>query len=133
MSYDPFKPYQLVCGFPGVPAANAGGLFTFKEPLPNGVKFLKFPGNFTGSAGRHCLTLPTATATFTIYKIPARSTTPTAFGTVTISTAGVFTFATAGGLPETFAAGDSLTTVAPGTPDATLADVEWELVATGTR
>jgi hypothetical protein len=118
-------PILVVFGFPGMPAADDIAMVTCPGAgsLPNGITF---PANFTGSAGR-CLTLPTATATFTLYKIPAGSITATAVGTVTISTAGTFTFSTAGGLGFSLAAGDSLTAGAPGTPDATLADVGWTL------
>jgi hypothetical protein len=127
-------PYHLVCEFPSAagftPPIEDGALVLWTCPgtgsLPNGVTI---PGNFSGSLGR-ALTLPTATATFTVNKIPAGSTTPTAFGTVVISTAGAFTFATTSGLPETFAAGDGLTMVAPATADTTLANVEITLAGT---
>ena len=118
-----FKPYHLVCGFPNTPAASVVVMWTCPGDLPAGVTF---PGNFSNSSGR-CLTLPTSSAVFTINKIPSGSTTPTAFGTVTISMLGVFTFATTGGSPESFAVGDSLTAVAPSSPDATLANVEFTL------
>jgi hypothetical protein len=84
-----------------------------------------FPANFAtpdskGSVGVN----PTATATYTVYKNGAT------VGTVTISTAGVCTFATTGGVSFTLNAGDRLTIVAPGSQDATLADVGITLVGT---
>lgn len=88
-----------------------------------------FPGNFSspnsyGSVG----TNPTATANYTVNKTSGGTT--TGVGTIAVSTAGAFTFATTSGASFSLAAGDRLTIVAPGTPDATLADVSFTLVAT---
>lgn len=86
-----------------------------------------FPANFStpnsyGSVGAN----PTATATYTVYKNGST------VGTVQISTSGVFTFATSGGTSFTLSPGDRLTVVAPGSQDATLADVGITLVGTRT-
>jgi hypothetical protein len=75
------------------------------------------PGNAVGSVGK-CGTNPTALATYSIKKNGS------AVGTVTISTSGTFTFATTGGTSVSFTAGDTLTLVAPTSPDATLSDVQ---------
>lgn len=84
-----------------------------------------FPANFTGpqsygSAGVN----PTATAIYSIFKNASN------VGTVSISTSGVFTFATTGGIGFSLNAGDRLTMVAPGSQDATLSDVGITLVGT---
>lgn len=86
---------------------------------------LTLPGNFAspnayGSVG----TNPTATATYTVKKNGS------SIGTITISTAGVFTFATTSGAPITLAAGDRFTVTAPSSVDPTLADVSFTLVGT---
>jgi hypothetical protein len=82
-----------------------------------------FPANFAspnsyGSVGVN----PTATATYSVYKNGVL------VGTITISTAGHFTFATVGGASFTLNAGDRLTAVAPGSQDSTLSDVGFTLV-----
>jgi hypothetical protein len=81
-----------------------------------------FPVNFAspnsyGSVGVN----PTATATYTVYKNGS------SVGTIAISTGAAFTFTTAG---FSLAAGDRLTIVAPGSQDATLADVGITLAGT---
>jgi hypothetical protein len=85
-----------------------------------------FPANFSspnsyGSAGVN----PTATAVYSIYKNGS-----TVVGTVSVATSGVFTFVTTGGATFTLNAGDRLTMVAPGSQDATMADVGITLVGT---
>jgi hypothetical protein len=87
---------------------------------------MTFPANFAspnsyGSVG----TLPSATATFSIYKNGSL------VGNVAVSTAGVFTFTTTSG-SFSLNAGDRLTVVAPGSQDATMADVGITLVGTRT-
>lgn len=82
-----------------------------------------FPANFAspdskGSVG----TNPTATASYTVKK------NGTTVGTISISTGGVFTFATSGGTSFSLNAGDRLTITAPSSQDATLADVGITLV-----
>jgi hypothetical protein len=115
------RPDRVVSAVPGKPAAGQiACIYTVSWPLT-------FPANFAspnayGSLG----TNPTATATYTVYKNGVN------VGTVTISTAGVFTFATAGGTTVSFNAGERLTVVAQGAQDATLADVGFTLVGTRT-
>jgi len=82
-----------------------------------------YPANFAGSVGS-CGTMPVSTATYSIYK------NATLVGNVSISTAGVFSFSTIGGLSVTLNVGDRLTLVAPGTQDAQLADVSITFVGT---
>jgi hypothetical protein len=77
-----------------------------------------FPVGLTGSKF-FIGTNPTATMTFALNKIVAG--TPTAIGTIAFSTSGVPTPTFAS--PVTLAAGDVLQIVAPGSPDATGADV----------
>lgn len=78
-----------------------------------------FPPNFAApNSFGHCDVNPTSSATFTIYKNGTIN-----VGTFTINTSGAFTFATAGGAAISLNAGDWLTIIAPGTPDATLAGV----------
>jgi hypothetical protein len=84
-----------------------------------------FPANFTGPQSYGSVgTNPTATAVYSIFK------NATNVGTVSVSTSGVFTFATTGGVGFSLNAGDRLTMVAPGSQDATLSDVGITLVGT---
>jgi hypothetical protein len=84
-----------------------------------------FPANFaTPNSYGSCGVNPTSSAIYSVYK------NTTAVGTVTISTSGVFTFATTSGAAFTLNAGDRLTMVAPGSQDTTLADVGITLVGT---
>lgn len=84
-----------------------------KVVLPRAVSL---PANFTGARG-HVDTNPTASFVITVTH------NGTAIGTVTISTAGAFTFATSGGAAVSLAAGDIIRFVAPATPDATIAGI----------
>ena len=79
---------------------------------------LTIPAGFTGTVG-YVGTNPTSTATFTLSKVNGGS--ATTIGTVAISTSGVLTLTAAS--PYTSAAGDTLRLAAPGSQDATLADV----------
>lgn len=96
-----------------IPAAQLVGLYTFVNSMTLGA-------NFAGAVGK-CGTNPAATATFNVYK------NGTAIGTVAISTAGAFTFATSGGAAFSFSPGDEITVVAPAIADATLANVAISL------
>lgn len=71
------------------------------------------PANFAGSVGT-VMTNPTATYTMTVKKNGST------VGTIAISTGGVFTFATSGGVAVSFVSGDRLTIEGPVTADATL-------------
>lgn len=133
----PIQPYHIVSFLPGRPDAGSPSghtgqvlQWTCPSDLPYGVAF---PANFSNSQG-FCQIAPTATATYTIYKVTAGSspgTTGTQIGTIQIATSGVFTFASTSGSAYSFAAGDSMTCWAPSTQDATLAGVGFTL--TGTR
>jgi hypothetical protein len=103
--------YQLGSFLAGLPAAaQIVGAWAF-------LYAWTLPANGAGSTGK-CGTNPTASATYSIKKNGS------AVGTVAISTGGAFTFATTGGVAVNFAAGDTLTLVAPASPDATLSDVQ---------
>jgi hypothetical protein len=117
----------LAIGKKEIPSAIAGAppasmnvmIYTATSPLT-------FPGNFAttpgpcGSVG----TNPTATATYTVKKNGS------SVGTITISTSGVFTFATTSGTAINLVANDRFTVTAPSTVDTTLADVGFTLVGT---
>jgi hypothetical protein len=87
-----------------------------------------YGANFAGSVGGILAVAgganPTATQTFNVYK------NTTLIGTIVISTSGVFTFATVGGVPVTFNVNDILTVVCPGASDATLAGFTFTLYGT---
>lgn len=84
-----------------------------------------FPANLTGALG-HVGTNPTATTTLDIAFYHSGS--PTVTGTISISTGGVFTFATTGAF--TSAAGDYLQITNQATADATCADISATLLGT---
>ena len=71
---------------------------------------------FAGSAG-HVGTNPTATFAIDVQAAGV------SIGTITISTAGAFTFATTGGAVQTIAAGALVTFIAPAAADATIVDI----------
>ena len=81
-----------------------------------------FPANFAGAQG-YILTNPTAS--FVINVDVAGST----VGTITISTGGVFTFATTGSVAQQVATGNRVEIVAPAVTDATAADFAATLIA----
>jgi hypothetical protein len=85
----------------------------------------QFAANFASSVGS-VGTNPTATAVYTVLKNGA------SIGTISISTSGVFTFATSGGAAQSFSAGDRLTITAPSPVDTTLSDVSITLQAART-
>lgn len=80
--------------------ANFGGAYGFVDPV-NGAN-------------------PTATATITLKKYSSGGL--TTLGTMTVSTSGVFTFATTGGSAQSLAAGDLFLAIAPNPQDSTLAN-----------
>ncbi len=98
----------------------AGGEKVIAKLRVAGRFLADFPGAM-GSVGGN----PTATAVYTV------EVGVTTVGTVTISTGGVFSFATTGGVDQDFAAGDVLTIRAPAVADATLADITFVLFAEG--
>lgn len=106
--------------YPGIPTASVKVLYV---PITEAITF---PANFAGS----------------YFKASANATGSTAFdvqkngssiGTVTIGAGSTTaTFVTSGGASQSFAAGDLLAIIAPGTADATLADPSFALRATRT-
>jgi hypothetical protein len=107
----------VVYAHPGIPAATTILLMVFPRAV-------NFPANFAGSYGK-CLTNPSATKTYTVYK-----NTSTEVGTVQISTSGTFTFATTSGAAKSFAVSDYLTIATPSPIDSTLADVAMTFAGT---
>lgn len=108
-------PYDVGVFIPGTPSASQVCL------RYTAVRAFRFADNFA-SSDANVRTNPTATTTFDIKK------NGTTIGTVAFSTAGAPTFTTSGTGYETFAAGDILEIVAPGTPDATIADISITLL-----
>lgn len=82
------------------------------------VRTVTFVADLVGSRGK-VLNNPTSTTTYTLLKNGV------SFGTIAISSSGVFTFSTSG-LPVTFSAGDFMTIQTP-TANPTLTDFEATL------
>lgn len=95
-----------------VGASQLLGIYTFTNAIT-------FQANWAGAAA-HCGANPSATWTATVYKNGS------SVGTVSISTSGVFTFASTGGAPVSFAAGDVMTVIAPGF-DPSLQNIAFSL------
>lgn len=89
------------------------------------VRSITFPANFAGSRGRVEGNNPAATYTVALTRNGFSC------GTVTISTAGAFTFASASGLPVTCVAGDRIVARGAATPDVSLSD--WSFCLKGDR
>ena len=104
--------FQFLGGTPPL-ASEIMGLEVFS-------KRVVFAANFAGAYGT-CLVNPTATFTITIAK------NGTAVGTITVSTAGVWAFATSTNAPVTFNPGDVMSFPAQLGPDATFANGAWTL------
>lgn len=110
------QPYDVTFAYAGAPPnATVLQLICFRLPVT-------MAGNFAGSVG-HCGGNPTSTAVYTVYKNGS------VIGSVTISTGGVFTFATTGGASVSFAAGNTLSVLTPAT-DATLSSVTMTFAGT---
>jgi len=115
------KNYSVGFGFTTTPTASEILLLhTFSETIT-------FPDEFLGSVGR-IRTNPTASFVLTVQKNVAGSGITTV-GTITVSTAGVFTFTTTG-TTVVFAPTDELAVIAPVTPDTTAANVSINLLGT---
>jgi hypothetical protein len=83
---------------------------------------MRFDANFAGSKGSVGVN-PASTAVYTIYKNGVQC------GTISISTSGVFTFASSSGNAVALNAQDRLTVIAPNPQDGALSDVGFTLVA----
>jgi hypothetical protein len=99
---------------------------TSSEPLvlycvPNA---LKFPADFAGSTGAIAAsgTNPAASFVMPVFK------NATQIGTITISTSGVFSFATTGGLEQLVAANDVIRILGPAIPDTTITNITATLI-----
>lgn len=114
-SYDwPFR-------FAGLPTANA-----VLDAFVAGRE-ITFPADFAGSSG-YIGTNPTSTLTLTIKSGGTWANDGTTVGTISISTSGVFTFATDGGTAKVISAGTLLKVIGPGSVDATAKDVAFTLL-----
>ncbi|HMU15805.1 MAG TPA: hypothetical protein PKC95_00040 [Thauera aminoaromatica] len=109
-------PYDVGASYPGAPTAS---VVLMRYPFPRQVIFPSGLTNSRGVAG----TAATAQTDFDIKKNGS------SVGTMRFAAAGTTaTFIMAS--QTTFAAGDVLTVVAPGSPDATLADIGFGLAGT---
>jgi hypothetical protein len=84
------------------------------------ISAFTIPANMAGSQAS-VGTNPAATYVLTCLKNGV------SFGTITIGTSGIASFATSGGAAVTFAAGDLLTVQAPSTVDASVARVRFTI------
>jgi hypothetical protein len=108
-------PFDVSAFLAGVPGSSA---ILTRIPVARAVRF---PDNFSGSSGSAAVAATASTA-FDIQKNGS------SIGTMTFAIgATTATFTTAGAGEETFAAGNTISVVAPGTPDATLAGVGFTL------
>lgn len=115
----PAQPFDVHAFYPGIPAASAK---VTRIPIARAVTF---PTNFAGSY----FTASVGAAGTTVFDVQKNG---ASIGSISIAAGGMTaTFTTAGGTAKSFAAGDVLMILAPGTPDATLADIG--LVLAGTR
>lgn len=124
--------YAFIVGGAGTTGPYDLGFFLSGLPGDNiicmewkAIRAFTIPGNCAGSAGK-VGTNPTATAVFAILKNGG------SVGTISISTGGVFTFATTAGAAQSFAVGDVLSVTTPTPQDATLADVGVAFLGTRT-
>lgn len=129
-------------GAPGAPGADgADGTTSYDWPfryagLPpaNAVldafvagREITFPADFAGSSG-YIGANPTATLTLTIKSGGTWANDGTTVGTISISTGGAFTFATAGGTAKVISAGTLLKVIGPSSLDATGANIAATLL-----
>jgi hypothetical protein len=103
------SPYDLVMSFGAVPTSSQ-----VIETIAI-VRDLAFPADLAGSVGT-IGTNPTASFVLSLQDDGVE------FATVTVDTAGVFTFATSGNAVQSVAAGSILTAVAPATVDVSAAN-----------
>lgn len=112
------QPFDVMAFYPGIPTASAK---VMRIPIGRAVTF---PANFAGSYFKASANA-TATTVFDVQKNGS------SIGSVSIAAGGTTaTFTTSGGAAQSFAAGDLLAVIAPGTADATLADPGFCFVGT---
>ena len=112
------QPFDVLAFYPGIPTASAK---VCRVPIARAVTF---PANFAGS---YFTASANATGT-TVFDVQKNG---SSIGSVSIAAGGTTaTFTTTSGTSKSFAAGDVLALIAPGTPDATLADVGFALAGT---
>jgi hypothetical protein len=112
------QPFDVHAFYPGVPTASAKVL---RIPVARAVAF---PANFSGSYAK-AGTAATASTAFDVQKNGST------IGTITFAAAGTTaTMTTAGGAAQSLAAGDVLSIIAPGSADATIADIGFVLAGT---
>lgn len=111
------NPFDVQAFYPGVPGSSAKVL---RIPVGRAVSFA---ANFSGSYAK-AGTASTGTAAFDVQKNGS------SIGTITFTASATATFATSGGSAQSLAAGDVLSIIAPGSADATLADIGFCLVGT---
>lgn len=112
------QPFDVHAFYPGVPTASAKVL---RVPVARAVSF---PANFGGSYAKASVAA-TGSTVFDVQKNGS------SIGSITFAAAAsTATFVTAGGAAQSLAVGDVLSIIAPGTADATLADVGFVLAGT---
>jgi hypothetical protein len=112
------QPFDATAFYPGVPSASAKVL---RVPVARAVGFV---ANFAGSYAK-AGTAATGSTAFDVQKNGS------SIGTITFAAAGTSaTFASSGGTSQSLAAGDVLSIIAPGSADATLADIGFVLAGT---
>lgn len=108
--------YDLRFGFSATPTA---GLILDTIMVPRGITI---PANMVGSLGK-VFVLPTATFDMLLKDDG------TTIGTISVSTAGVFTFTTVGGTDKFVAVGSELSLHAPAVADATIQNLTMTILA----
>lgn len=88
------------------------------------ARAVNFTANWSGSYGYDPVTNPAASFVITVKKNGST------VGTITISTAGAYTFATSGGAAVSFVAGDYIEFFGPGVADTQIADLGLTLAGT---
>lgn len=109
------RPYDVWFSLPGLYVP------TIEYLIGMFARSVTFPANFAGSSGKTLIN-PTSARTFTLRKSGVSC------GTIAVSTGGVYTFASTGGLAVSFTGGtDWLSVVTPTGADATMSDFGFTL------
>lgn len=111
------QPFDVHAFYPGIPTASAKVL---RVPVARAVTF---PDDFAGSYGRASVAATASTA-FDVQKNGV------SVGTITFGAGSASATFVTSGAGVTLAAGDILSIIAPGSPDATLADAGFVLAGT---